>query len=117
MAKKVYHDGAVSGARRAVDIALIVLLTALCLVWIYPVFLILINSLKLETAISLLHLLVSGLHLGNRRHLANFYIKIIIHGIAPFPNQPNLLKNHPAPAALHYPMKSAVLLFRIIPLF
>ena len=52
MAKKVYHDGAVSGARRAVDIALIVLLTALCLVWIYPVFLILINSLKLETAIS-----------------------------------------------------------------
>ena len=28
------------------------LLTALCLVWIYPVFLILINSLKLETAIS-----------------------------------------------------------------
>ena len=52
MAKKVYHDGAVSGARRAVDIALVVLLTALCLVWIYPVFLILINSLKLETAIS-----------------------------------------------------------------
>ena len=52
MAKKVYHDGAVSGARRAVDAALIVLLTALCLVWIYPVFLILNNSLKLETAIS-----------------------------------------------------------------
>ena len=52
MAKKVYHDGAVSGARRAVDVALIVLLTVLCLVWIYPVFLILINSLKLETAIS-----------------------------------------------------------------
>ena len=47
MAKKVYHDGAVSGARRAVDAALIVLLTALCLVWIYPVFLILNNSLKL----------------------------------------------------------------------
>ena len=52
MAKKVYHDGAVSGARRAIDAALIVLLAALCLVWIYPVFLILINSLKLETAIS-----------------------------------------------------------------
>ena len=52
MAKKVYHDGAVSGARRAVDAALIVLLSALCLVWIYPVFLILNNSLKLETAIS-----------------------------------------------------------------
>ncbi|MBR5560862.1 MAG: carbohydrate ABC transporter permease [Clostridia bacterium] len=52
MAKKVYHDGAVSGARRVIDTALIVLLAALCLVWIYPVFLILINSLKLETAIS-----------------------------------------------------------------
>jgi raffinose/stachyose/melibiose transport system permease protein len=52
MAKKVYHDGAVSGARRVIDTALVVLLVALCLVWIYPVFLILINSLKLETAIS-----------------------------------------------------------------
>ena len=52
MAKKVYHDGAVSGARRVIDVALIVLLACLCLVWIYPVFLILINSLKLETAIS-----------------------------------------------------------------
>ncbi|MBE5799477.1 MAG: carbohydrate ABC transporter permease [Clostridiales bacterium] len=52
MAKKTYHDGAVSGARRVVDAALIVLLTALCLVWIYPVILILNNSLKLETAIS-----------------------------------------------------------------
>ena len=52
MAKKIYHDGAVSGARRAIDSALIVLLAALCLVWVYPVFLILINSLKLETAIS-----------------------------------------------------------------
>ena len=52
MAKKVYHDGAVSGARRAIDAVLIVLLTALCLAWIYPVFLILNNSLKLETAIS-----------------------------------------------------------------
>ena len=52
MAKKVYHDGAVSGARRVIDTALVVLLAALCLVWIYPVFLILINSLKLETAIS-----------------------------------------------------------------
>ena len=52
MAKKTYHDGAVSGARRVVDAALIVLLTALCLVWIYPVILILSNSLKLETAIS-----------------------------------------------------------------
>ena len=52
MAKKTYHDGAVSGARRVIDAALIVLLTALCLVWIYPVILILSNSLKLETAIS-----------------------------------------------------------------
>ena len=52
MAKKVYHDGAVSGARRVVDAVLIVLLTAMCLVWVYPVFLILNNSLKLETAIS-----------------------------------------------------------------
>ena len=52
MANKTYHDGAVSGARRVVDAALIVLLTALCLVWIYPVILILNNSLKLETAIS-----------------------------------------------------------------
>ena len=52
MANKTYHDGAVSGARRVVDAALIVLLTALCLVWIYPVILILSNSLKLETAIS-----------------------------------------------------------------
>ena len=52
MANKTYHDGAVSGARRVVDAALIVLLTALCLVWIYPVILILSNSLKMETAIS-----------------------------------------------------------------
>ena len=52
MAKKVYHDGAVSGAKRAIDAALIVLLSALCLVWVYPVILILNNSLKLETAIS-----------------------------------------------------------------
>lgn len=49
---KVYHDGAVSGARRAVDAVMTVLLAALCVVWIYPVFLILINSLKAETAIS-----------------------------------------------------------------
>ena len=52
MAKKVYHDGAVSGAKRAIDAALIVVLSALCVVWVYPVFLILNNSLKLETAIS-----------------------------------------------------------------
>ena len=52
MAKKVYHDGAVSGAKRVIDAALIVLLSALCLVWVYPVILILNNSLKLETAIS-----------------------------------------------------------------
>ena len=52
MAKKVYHDGAVSGAKRAIDAALIVVLSALCIVWVYPVFLILNNSLKLETAIS-----------------------------------------------------------------
>ncbi|MGN0773798.1 MAG: carbohydrate ABC transporter permease [Candidatus Ventricola sp.] len=53
MAKaKVYHDGAVSGARRAVDAGLSILLSALSLVWIYPVVLILQNSLKAETAIS-----------------------------------------------------------------
>ena len=52
MAKKVYHDGAVSGARRVVNAALVVLLTVLCLAWIYPVALILNNSVKLETAIS-----------------------------------------------------------------
>ena len=52
MTKKVYHDGAVSGAKRVIDAALVVLLCALCLVWVYPVILILNNSLKLETAIS-----------------------------------------------------------------
>ena len=53
MAKaKVYNDGAVSGARRAVDACLSILLTVLSLVWIYPVVLILQNSLKAETAIS-----------------------------------------------------------------
>lgn len=53
MAKaKVYHDGAVSGARRVVDACLSILLTVLSLVWIYPVVLILQNSLKAETAIS-----------------------------------------------------------------
>ena len=52
MAKKTYHDGAVSGARRAIDALLIVVLACLCVVWIYPVVLILSNSLKLETAIS-----------------------------------------------------------------
>ena len=51
MAKK-YHDGAVSGTRRIADIALTVLLAALCVVWMYPVILILINSLKDELAIS-----------------------------------------------------------------
>ena len=51
MAKK-YHDGAVSGTRRIADIALTVLLAALCIVWMYPVILILINSLKDELAIS-----------------------------------------------------------------
>ncbi len=50
--KKIYHDGAVSGARRAVDALLIALLVVLCVVWVYPVFLILINSLKAESAIS-----------------------------------------------------------------
>ena len=51
MAKK-YHDGAVSGTRRIADIALTVLLAALCVFWMYPVILILINSLKDELAIS-----------------------------------------------------------------
>ena len=49
---KVYHDGAVSGARRAIDAALTALLALLCIVWIYPVLLILLNSLKAELAIS-----------------------------------------------------------------
>ena len=41
-----------SGARRVIDTLLSVLLLALSLVWIYPVILILLNSLKAETAIS-----------------------------------------------------------------
>ena len=49
---RVYHDGAVSGARRVVDVALSVFLALLCIVWIYPVLLILLNSLKTELAIS-----------------------------------------------------------------
>ena len=52
MIKKVYHDGAVSGARRAIDAALSVFLALLCIVWLYPVLLILLNSLKAELAIS-----------------------------------------------------------------
>ncbi len=53
MAKaRVYHDGAVSGARRVVDVVLSVFLALLCIVWIYPVLLILLNSLKTELAIS-----------------------------------------------------------------
>ena len=47
-----YHDGAVSGSRRVVDVLLTVLLAAFCVVWLYPVLLILINSLKDELAIS-----------------------------------------------------------------
>ena len=46
------HDGAVSGSRRVVNVLLTVLLAALCVVWLYPVLLILINSLKDELAIS-----------------------------------------------------------------
>ena len=49
---KVYHDGAVSGTRRAVDTGLSLFLALLCIAWIYPVLLILLNSLKIETAIS-----------------------------------------------------------------
>ncbi len=49
---KVYHDGAVSGARRAIDAALSVFLALLCFVWLYPVLLILHNSFKAELAIS-----------------------------------------------------------------
>ncbi len=49
---KVYHDGAVSGARRALDAFLTALLSVLSVVWLYPVLLILINSLKTEQAIS-----------------------------------------------------------------
>ena len=47
-----YHDGAVSGSRRVVNVLLTVLLAVLCVVWLYPVLLILINSLKDELAIS-----------------------------------------------------------------
>ena len=47
-----YPDGAVSGSRRVVNVLLTVLLAALCVVWLYPVLLILINSLKDELAIS-----------------------------------------------------------------
>ena len=47
-----YHDGVVSGSRRVVNVLLTVLLAALCVVWLYPVLLILINSLKDELAIS-----------------------------------------------------------------
>lgn len=47
-----YHDGAVSGSRCVVNVLLTVLLAALCVVWLYPVLLILINSLKDELAIS-----------------------------------------------------------------
>lgn len=47
-----YHDGAVSGSRRVVNMLLTVLLAALCVVWLYPVLLILVNSLKDELAIS-----------------------------------------------------------------
>ena len=47
-----YHDGAVSGSRRVVNVLLTVLLAALCVVWLYPVLLILINSPKDELAIS-----------------------------------------------------------------
>ena len=47
-----YHDGAVSGSRRVVNVLLTVLLAALCVVWLYPGLLILINSLKDELAIS-----------------------------------------------------------------
>lgn len=49
---KVYRDGAVSGARRALDAFLTALLTALSVVWLYPVVLILINSVKTELSIS-----------------------------------------------------------------
>lgn len=47
-----YHDGAVSSSRRIMDVLLTVLLGVLCVVWLYPVLLILINSLKDELAIS-----------------------------------------------------------------
>ena len=53
MAKtKVYHDGAVSGAKRALDMFLTLFLGILSVVWLYPVALILLNSLKAETSIS-----------------------------------------------------------------
>ena len=50
--KHAYHDGAVSGARRVVDVLLTVFLAVLCVVWLYPVLLILLNSLKSELSIS-----------------------------------------------------------------
>ncbi|MBR5288383.1 MAG: carbohydrate ABC transporter permease [Clostridia bacterium] len=53
MAKtKAYHDGAVSGAKRTLDTCLSVFLGILSIIWLYPVALILLNSLKAETSIS-----------------------------------------------------------------
>ncbi|MDO5299238.1 MAG: carbohydrate ABC transporter permease [Clostridia bacterium] len=49
---KVYRDGSVSGGRRTLDACLSILLAVLCVVWMYPVLLILINSLKTELSIS-----------------------------------------------------------------
>lgn len=49
---KAYHDGSVSGGRRTLDACLSILLAVLCVVWMYPVLLILINSLKTELSIS-----------------------------------------------------------------
>ena len=52
MMKKTYHDGAVSQTRRFIDGLLTVVLFLLCLVWLYPVLLILLNSFKAELSIS-----------------------------------------------------------------
>ena len=71
---KVYHDGAVSGARRAVDAVMTVLLAALCIVWIYPVLLILLNSLKAELANPEMRRLMElpGMRMGDAYRLAHY---------------------------------------------
>ena len=43
---KVYHDGAVSGAKRALDMFLTLFLAILSVVWLYPVALILLSFRK-----------------------------------------------------------------------
>lgn len=52
MMKKTYYDGSVSNTRRFINVILTVVLFLLCLFWLYPVLLILLNSFKAELSIS-----------------------------------------------------------------